>query len=334
MLNVFYNRDSYQVIIIKKSNEYIHDVAAFDKEYSDKVVIVDCDAVESAQDVMLEYANGICFLEIDKDFSFEESSFDKLLYDANLCDEDSFKYIRNKYTYIMLGSGDNRFLFYDAFELKCLTDYRDNAGNIDKHYFFQDIYVASKVRAMGISHIYDIGSRVDGYIAHLLSMGIAVTMIDVRPLDIKVKGLDFVQGNATELSGIKSESLDYLSCLHALEHFGLGRYGDPVNYYGWIQALEQYKRVLRKHGMLFLSMPVGRTERVCFNAHRVFRPLTIVQTLFPDMRLLEFTCIYDGKTTTLNFENSLRYDKTCEVLEEYTNILGEYVCGIFVFERC
>jgi hypothetical protein len=337
LMHVFYNMQDYEVLIVKASSLHLNEVYSFEQEFTQNVAIIECDEItkESAQDVMFEYANGLSFLEIDCGFSFDEHTFDKLLYDANICDEDNFKYLRDKYTYILLGDGDKSFLYDKRYEHKCLTDYKDSAGSIDAHYFYQDIYVASKVKQLGITHIYDIGSRVEGYISHLLSMDISVTMIDVRYLDAGIDLLKFVQGNATELSGIDDSSLEYLSCLHALEHFGLGRYGDPLDFYGWKKALKQYKRVIKRNGLLFLSVPVGKNELVMFNAHRIFRPFTIVNELYPDMRLLEFACIHDAKITTIDFNNSGQFERIRTVLEEYSdNKLGDYDCGIFIFERC
>ena len=335
LMRIFYNKDDFEVIIIKSIDDSYGKIAAFEQEYPENVMLVECDATAAnPQEIMLGYAGGACFLEIDDKFRLDENPFDNLLYDAAICDEDNFKYIRNKYTYILLGSGDGAFPYMREFEKQCLADYRDNAGHIDMHYFYQDIYVASKVQKLGIRHIYDIGSRVDGYISHLLSMGISVTMIDVRPLNYEIKGLDFIQGNATELSTIKDYSLEYMSCLHALEHFGLGRYADPMDYFGWKHALTQYKRVLKDKGLLFLSVPVGKTQRVCFNAHRIFRPMTIVNELCPEMRLLEYANIRGGKVSTIDFSNNKQFEKTKEILDEYAeNKMGEYDCGIFVFER-
>ena len=332
---IFGYRDEYEIIVIS----YVDScsvVENFEQKYSENVMLVRCDEsqAESALDVMLGYANGLTFLEVTGDMEFSGNMFDKLLYDANICDENTFRYIRDKYTYIVLAGDDEGFPYHREFEHKCIADRSDNAGTVDGHYFFQDIYVASRVRKAGIKHIYDIGSRVDGYISHLLSMGIDVTMIDIRPLGYEIEGLSFIQGNASELSGIEASSIDYLSCLHALEHFGLGRYGDPLDYTGWKKALAQYKRVLKIGGILFLSVPIGNVQRVCFNAHRVFEPLTIIDELNPEMKLLEFTYIHDTKRTTIGFENNEAYDKMHDVVESITKTrLGGYDCGIFIFER-
>ena len=63
----------------------------------------------------------------------------------------------------------------------------------------------------------------------LSGLNAKITIIDIRPLPIKVSNLKFIQANATNLDGIKDNSIESLSSLHAVEHFGLGRYGDPVD---------------------------------------------------------------------------------------------------------
>jgi hypothetical protein len=68
---------------------------------------------------------------------------------------------------------------------------------------------------------------------------------------------------------------DSLSCLHALEHFGLGRYGDPIDNCGWKSGLSSLSRLLVRGGRLYLSTPVGK-EIVMFNAHRVFSPMQLL----------------------------------------------------------
>ena len=68
---------------------------------------------------------------------------------------------------------------------------------------------------------------------------------------------------------------DSLSCLHALEHFGLGRYGDPVDPDSYRAGLANMARVLSPGGTFYLAVPVGQ-PRVEFNANRVFDPADIL----------------------------------------------------------
>lgn len=63
---------------------------------------------------------------------------------------------------------------------------------------------------------------------------------------------------------------DSVSCLHALEHFGLGRYRDTVDYDGWRKGLDGRTEILEPGGTLYLGLPTGEPQRVEFNAHRVF----------------------------------------------------------------
>lgn len=117
-------------------------------------------------------------------------------------------------------------------------DLADNAGAINKLYLMQDIWAAKEVYQSGVKEHYDIGSRLDGFLTHLLVFCDRVNYIDIRPLDSKIEGLHFVQADATNLDGIANESISSLSSLHAIEHFGLGRYGDPVDPDACFKAME------------------------------------------------------------------------------------------------
>jgi SAM-dependent methyltransferase len=158
-----------------------------------------------------------------------------------------------------------------------LTDFVANAGQASGHYFFQDLWAARKIFERRSTQHVDIGSRIDGFVAHLLTF-MPVTVLDIRPLNSNVSGLTFVQTDAMSLSALQDDSVDSLSSLHAIEHFGLGRYGDPIDPTSWQKALFSLQRVLKCGGRLYLSVPVGR-ERLCFNAHRIFSPRRIVDTL-------------------------------------------------------
>lgn len=113
-------------------------------------------------------------------------------------------------------------------------------------------------------------------------------------------------------------SVTSLSCLHVIEHIGLGRYGDPINADGAHLAAQELQRVIGPGGKLYLSTPIGR-ERVCFNAHRVFAPATIV-SWFPQLRLTGFAYVSDAGT--------LHH----EVLPDHVPQL-DYGCGLFEFQR-
>ena len=171
-----------------------------------------------------------------------------------------------------------------------LYDFDQPAGTAQGHYFYQDLWAARKIYAARPGVHIDIGSRVDGFVAHLLTF-MPVKVIDVRPLISTVDGLTFMQGDATCLSDIPDNSVESLSSLHAIEHFGLGRYGDPIDPAACFKAMRELARVLKVGGHLYFSVPIG-VERVQFNAHRVFAASTILRT-FKSLELISFSAVGD-----------------------------------------
>nr|WP_231860282.1 DUF268 domain-containing protein [Helicobacter himalayensis] len=128
------------------------------------------------------------------------------------------------------------------------------------------------------------------------------------------------------------ESIESLSALCSVEHFGLGRYGDPINPNAWEQALKSFQRVLKKGGKLYFSVPVGQTSKVCFNAHRVFHPEIIIQTL-DSMQLLEFGYIdgFDVKNVMRYESNELKINQNAlDSIPEYDN---NGTTGLFEFVK-
>jgi hypothetical protein len=198
-----------------------------------------------------------------------------------------------------------------------LHDHRSAAGEVTGHYFRQDLWAARKVfERRPESHV-DIGSRIDGFIAHLLVF-MPVTLVDLRPLDAPVPGLNFIRDNATTLACFPDRSVQSLSSLHAAEHFGLGRYGDPIDPIACFLFMRSLARVLQPGGWLYFSVPVGR-ERVEFNAHRVFEIGTVLKT-FADLQLYSFSLIDD--------EGRLR-----EGTDPTSAPATEFGCGLFEFTK-
>ena len=189
------------------------------------------------------------------------------------------------------------------------------------NYFWQDLWAAKQVIKSGVKEHFDIGSRLDGFIAHLLSSDIDVTMIDVREFPGKVDKLHTIVDDATTLYQIPDESIESMSALCSIEHFGLGRYGDPVDPEACFKCFDSIQRKLKKGGRLYISLPIGN-ERVEFNAHRVFYASTVINC-FTLLSLQEFSCTADGK---------IEY---CVDVHKYDNDEhnGEYRYGLFVFVK-
>jgi len=171
----------------------------------------------------------------------------------------------------------------------CLSDRFNSAGSLDNQYFFQDIYVAKKIYNKNpITHI-DIGSRIDGFIAQL-SVFRKVTILDIRPLDSNIENVNFVQADICDSNFNFEKSLS-VSCLHTIEHFGLGRYADPVGVDLWKVGLKNIWKIVEVGGIFYLSTPIGR-QRIVYNAHRVFMPSSIINELY-GARIIDFAYIDD-----------------------------------------
>ena len=163
--------------------------------------------------------------------------------------------------------------------MPCLHDRYEEGGATKSEYFWQDLMVARAIHtANPVKHV-DIGSRVDGFVAHVASFR-DCEVFDVRPISTEVPGVVFRQADLMNPASLPTTAgrgyCDSLSCLHAIEHFGLGRYGDSVNPQGYQRGIANMAQLLQPSGTFYLSTPIGR-ERVEFNANWVFDPRSILR---------------------------------------------------------
>jgi hypothetical protein len=174
--------------------------------------------------------------------------------------------------------------------LPCLSDWYEEGGTTTSEYFLQDLHVARKIHdARPAKHV-DIGSRVDGFVAHVASFR-QIEVFDIRPVTSVIPGVTFKQEDLMNPSKPLTAQCDSLSCLHALEHFGLGRYGDPIDPDGYATGLKNMARLVMAGGTYYLSVPIGQ-GRVEFNAHRIFDPLSLVRlAMANDLVLRDFAWV-------------------------------------------
>lgn len=203
-----------------------------------------------------------------------------------------------------------------------LQDKYSQAGSTKSHYFWQDLIIARKIIENRIKVHFDIGSRIDGFIAHLAASGIKVSIFDIRKFDDKIPNVSFKQLDLMNPIPDKYiEHCDSLSCLHTLEHFGLGRYGDKIDPDGHIKGINQIYKLLKKDGILYLSVPVG-FDRIEFNAHRVFNIKSFYKLLEDRFNLTEFILIDDK--CNISSHHDLETDK-------FLNL--NYSCGIYILKK-
>lgn len=169
-----------------------------------------------------------------------------------------------------------------------LLDFKANAGSSDGHYFWQDLITAQWIYSMKSDSHLDVGSRIDGFIAHLLTFR-AVTLLDIRPASINIPNLSIVIGDAQQNLKQKIGMFNSVSSLHSLEHFGLGRYGDPIDPSGHQKGLRSIAECVEEGGSLFVSFPIG-IPQTQFNEQRILDPLWPLKEL-PEFRLYKFVLI-------------------------------------------
>jgi SAM-dependent methyltransferase len=177
-----------------------------------------------------------------------------------------------------------------------LSDASSKTQSGKSDYFIQDMWALQKVFGTKPPVHYDIGSRIDGFVGQC-SIFTKVTYIDIRKPNLKIPNVEFLEANILKLP-LPDASINSVSCLHVIEHIGLGRYGDALNPLGSIQALNELKRILAPHGDLYLGMPIG-TARVLFNAHRILDP-QVVHTQLQPLTLIEFSVITPNNTLKEN----------------------------------
>lgn len=202
-----------------------------------------------------------------------------------------------------------------------LYDYTDQAGLATGDYFHQDLLVASMIYEAKPERHIDVGSRIDGFVAHVAAFR-PIEIIDVRALqDTSHKNIKFLQTDLMKEDHGLDEIADSVSCLHAIEHFGLGRYTDPITPNGHLLGFTNLVRMLKPGGRLYISFPIGHQTEVCFNAHRIFDPKEVLSWPTAGARLELIRFDYVDKAGALHLNVSL---PTGEKLSKCS-------CGIYVF---
>jgi len=200
-------------------------------------------------------------------------------------------------------------------DLYPILDEKTKVTGVDYQYLYQQVWVFNEVNKLKPKNHYDIGStyEMSCYLAGITN----AHFIDLRPIEADIPNLELLKGEIEDLP-FEDNSLESVSCLHVIEHIGLGRYGDKLNIDGSRSACKELSRVLKPGGFLYLSTPIGR-ERICFNAHRVFNPLTILGYC-KDLELVEFNMVDD--------DGELHKDIEAQGFQD-----SEYSLGMFKFRK-
>ena len=197
------------------------------------------------------------------------------------------------------------------------------AGTARGHYFHQDLLVANFVfKNIPTRHV-DIGSRIDGFVAHVATFR-KIEVLDIRPLEIDAHdNIAFIEADLMKIDSRLEAMSDSVSCLHVIEHFGLGRYGDKLDPDGHKKAIGNIISLLKPGGTLYISFPIAAKNKLHFNAHRVFHPRDIFNwnEAVKELELLRFDYVDDVGDLHKDVDlKSFEYDQN-------------YGCGIYTFKK-
>jgi hypothetical protein len=145
----------------------------------------------------------------------------------------------------------------------------------DEHYFHQTAWAVGRLRKIAdtSSGVTDFGGT-QGFLASASAFG-PVGHYDLRPYSVHTRlsmSADRVECDVADLvhlEKIPSGSRPIVTCLHVIEHVGLGRYGDTLDPEGDLKAASELQRITRSGGWLLVSVPCGRPALVG-NSHRIY----------------------------------------------------------------
>jgi len=169
----------------------------------------------------------------------------------------------------------------------CLDD-NTSQTTFDRHYIYHPAWAARVLTRTNPAVHIDISSTLA--FCTVVSAFIPVRFYDYRPARLHLSNLSSNHADLTALP-FSDETISSLSCMHVVEHIGLGRYGDKLDPDGDLKAIRELKRVLEPGGSLLFVVPIGR-PRIQFNAHRIYS-YDHISMCFSDLKLQEFVLIPD-----------------------------------------
>jgi hypothetical protein len=201
--------------------------------------------------------------------------------------------------------------------MPCLNDKQSTTG-FDRHYLYHPAW-AARVLANTKPELHtDISSIL--HFSSLISAFIPTRFYDYRPADVFLANLECGTADLLKLP-FDDNSVESLSCMHVVEHIGLGRYGDPIDSCGDVKAMQELLRVLAVGGNLLFVVPVGK-PKIMFNAHRIYSYEQIVHA-FSTLNLVEFALIPEEPK-----DGGILDDATC--IDVSNQVYG---CGCFWFKK-
>lgn len=204
------------------------------------------------------------------------------------------EYLQQFETFQQQSVADGRFAPRIEDQNAILNDDGDQTIHISWDYWVHTAWAARKLKEYNPYIHDDFGSYV--YFAGIASAFIPdFRFHDVRPVNFPLGGMKVKADDLTCLPH-ESNSMTSISCLHVMEHVGLGRYGDKLDASGDRKAAGELARVLALGGQLLMVVPMNERPRVHFNAHRFYSFHQVVnEPFFPGLSMTEFNVLHAGR---------------------------------------
>jgi len=161
--------------------------------------------------------------------------------------------------------------------------------SFDSHYIYHPAWAMQVIKIINPIKHTDISSILS--FSANLSAFVPTEFYDYRPANLKLKNLKVGHADLTSLP-FPDNSIESLSCMHTIEHVGLGRYGDEIDPNGDKKAALELKRVLKKDGNLIVVVPVGNPT-IKFNAHRIYSFEQVLE-MFSGLTLIDHMLVPDN----------------------------------------
>lgn len=209
---------------------------------------------------------------------------------------------------------DKRFTIKTKDIYPCLKD-KITSTPFDQHYTYHPAWAARILAKTTPEYHVDISSILS--FSTIVSAFVPVRFYDYRPAELNLNNLKSGFADLKKLD-FPDNSVPSLSCMHTIEHVGLGRYGDEIDPNGDLKSIGELKRVLQQDGDLLFVTPVGK-PKIEFNAHRIYSYEQVIEYFSP-LKLKEFSLIPDTGGIIINADPALVGQQN-------------YGCGCFWFKK-
>lgn len=237
----------------------------------------------------------------------------------------TIKWIKNLWFYFKdyfkikkLLKNNKKFLL--SLSYPCLHDIKDFWWTASWHYFHQDLLIAQKIYKNNPEKHVDIWSRVDWFVWHVACYR-NIEVFDIRETKNKIDNIIFNKSDLMDLDEKYINYCDSISSLHAIEHFWLWRYWDPIDPEWHIKWLNNIYKILKKWWTFYFSVPIWK-QRIEFNAHRIFDIKYLLDYFNDKYDLISFSYVDD------------KWDLHKNIKIEKEKVLNNYWCKFWcwIFE--